>query len=151
MRQPLRTCSTNCLRFGFRAHRRAAAGRRPDRRDDRTDDQISRPHLVGQLLQIVVARVDVDVRGEQKQIDAVELDAVDLGRGRQVEHRVEIDRRLRTRRAFADDARPGGVVQLRKVDCDMVVDSSCCRSRAPTSVISDLVRRMHIRAEVAQR
>ena len=38
--------------------------------------------------------IEVDVRMEQEQIDAVELLAVDLGRGRQVEHRIEVDRRL---------------------------------------------------------
>ena len=59
-----------------------------------------RPHLVGELLQVVVGRVDVDVRGEQEQVDAVELDAVDLGLGGQVEHRVEVDERLGAGRAL---------------------------------------------------
>ena len=58
-------------------------------------------------------RVDVDVRGEQEQVDAVELDAVDLGRGGQVEHRVEVDGRLGLGLPLADHAGPGGVVQFR--------------------------------------
>ena len=70
--------------------------------------------LSASRFKIVVRGVDVDVRIEQEQIDAVELDAVDFGRGRQVEHRVEIDRRLGIR-ALADHSRPGGVVKFGKV------------------------------------
>ena len=45
-----------------------------------------------------VGRVDADVRIEEKQVDAVELHAVDVGGGGQIEHRVEVDRRLGIRR-----------------------------------------------------
>ena len=54
------------------------------------------------------------MRREQEQVEAVELDAVDLGRGGQVEHRVQIDRRLRAL-PLADHPRPGRVVQFRIV------------------------------------
>ena len=80
------------LAFGGVAHRGAAAGRRPDRRD-----QASRParpraaNPIGEPLDLVVARVDADVRIEQEQVDAVELDAVDRGLRGEIEHRVEID------------------------------------------------------------
>ena len=53
-----------------------------------------RANLVGQPLQIVVGRIDVDVRIEEEQIDAVEPDAVRPRGGREVEHGVEIDGRL---------------------------------------------------------
>ena len=52
----------------------------------------------------------LDVRIEEEQIDAVELHAVHLGGGGQIEHRVEIDRRLGVRAALADQAGPHGVV-----------------------------------------
>ena len=70
------------------------------------------PDLVGQALQIVVGRVDADVRVEQEQVDAVELDAVHLGGGGEVEHGVEVDGRFRVR-PFADEAGPHGVVKFR--------------------------------------
>ena len=38
--------------------------------------------LVGELLQVVVGRVDADVRIEEEEIDAVELDAVHLAPSR---------------------------------------------------------------------
>ena len=50
------------------------------------------------------------MRIEQEQIDAVEADAVDSRGRRQVEHRVEIDRRLRVG-PLADEPRPHRVVQ----------------------------------------
>ena len=78
--------------------------------------------LVGQRLEVVVGGVDVDVRSEEEQIDAVELDAVDLGRGRQVEHRVEIDRRLGARAPLADEAGPGGVVEFGEVGMVVLMD-----------------------------
>ena len=96
------------------AHRRAAAGGRPHGRDDRADHQPVRANLFRQLFQLLVGRIDADVRIEQKQIDAVEPLAVDLGRGRQIEHRIELDRRLAAL-AFADDAGPRGVVKFGKV------------------------------------
>ena len=56
MRQPLRTWSRNFCAILAAAHRRAAAGRRPDRRDDRADLQVPRPGLVGQRFELVVGR-----------------------------------------------------------------------------------------------
>ena len=49
----------------------------------------------------------------EEQVDAVELDAVDLGLGRQVEHLVEEDVRFRAAHALlADEPGPHGVVQF---------------------------------------
>ncbi len=127
MRQPLRTCVEELRPFVGLAHRRAAAGRRPDRRDDGADLQVPRADLVGQPVEFVVAGVDIDVRREEEQIDAVEADALDFGVGRQVEHRIEVDRRLRAG-AFADDARPGGVVKFGEV-VGMFVGHSRCGMR----------------------
>jgi hypothetical protein len=52
---------------------------------------------VGQRFQFVVRRVDVNVRQEQKQVEADELDAVHFRRGGQGQHRVQIVRRLGAR------------------------------------------------------
>jgi hypothetical protein len=58
------------------------------------------------------------MRREQEDIDAVELDAVDLRVAGEVDHRVEVDERLGVGRTFADDARPGRVVELgKRVGC----------------------------------
>jgi len=76
-------------------HRRTAAGRPPDRRDQRPDEQIPLADPIREPFQVVVARVDADVWIEQEQVHAVELHAVDRGVHGQVQHRVEVDRRLR--------------------------------------------------------
>ena len=89
MRHAFWTCVRNFLRASSLAHGRPAAGRRPDRGDNRADASPRDADLVGQRLQLVVGRVDADVRVEEEQVDAVELDAIDLGRGREVEHRIE--------------------------------------------------------------
>jgi hypothetical protein len=52
------------------------------------------------------------VRIEKEEIDAVETRAADLGGRRQIEHRVEVDRRLGVG-PFPDQSRPHGVVQSR--------------------------------------
>ena len=49
---------------------------------------------------------------EEEDVDAVEFDAVDAGLGGQVEHGVEVDRRLGAGAALADEAGPHGVVKL---------------------------------------
>ena len=109
--QALRTCVRNFLRSSslpiaepppVGGHTGATS--EPTTRSLRAD-------LVGEPLEVVVGRVDADVRIEQEQVDAVELDAVDLRVRGQVEHRVEIDRRLGVRAAFADEARPHRVVK----------------------------------------
>ena len=101
------------LALGGIAHRGAAAGWRPDRRHERADGKLPRPNPIGEPLHLVVARVDADVRIEEKQIDAVELDAVDRCVRGEIEHRVEVDRRFRVR-SFPDEARPHRVVEGRK-------------------------------------
>src|SRR5205823_5013128 len=57
-------------------------------------------------------RVDARMRIEQKEIDAFEPYAVDVGLGCQIEHRVQIDRRLGAR-PFSDEPRPHRVMQSR--------------------------------------
>ena len=104
------TCVRKRCAIVVASHRRAAACWRPHRRDERSDDEAARADAIGKPLQRVAIGIDVDVRIEQKQIDAVELHAVDVGRGRQVEHRVQIDRRLRVG-PFADEPRPHRVVK----------------------------------------
>ena len=64
------------------------------------------------MLQFVIRGVDAGVRGGQKQIDAVEMDAVYLGLGRQVEHGFEWNERFRVG-SLAYEAGPHGVVQSR--------------------------------------
>ena len=93
------------------AHRR---GVEPDRRHHRADHEPLGRDLVGHGLEVVVADVDVDVRVVEEDVDAVELDAVDLGRGGQVEHRVQVDRRLGAGAPLADQAGPHRVVQFRE-------------------------------------
>ncbi len=86
-----------------------------------------RTDLVGQTLQIVIGRIDLDVRREQEQIDAVEFRAVDLGGRRQVEHRVEADGRFGIG-SFSDDSRPGRVVKFRElIACGRVHDRLALR------------------------
>jgi hypothetical protein len=62
-----------------------------------------------------VGRIDVDVRFEQEDVDAIEPGAVDLGLGGQIEHGVEVDAGFGAGTAFADEAGPHGVVKLGEV------------------------------------
>ncbi len=93
------------------SHRR---GVEPDRRYHRSDHEPLGRNLIGNRFQIVVADVDVDVRLVEENVDSVKLDAVDLGGGGQLEHRVEVNKRFSARAPFADQAGPHGVVQFRK-------------------------------------
>ena len=96
-------------------HRRAAAGRRPNRRHDRADRPGCAAWPCRPAVSVRRPRQSMSTCGaNREQIDAVELDAVDFGRGRQVEHRVQIDRRLGVG-PFADDARPGRIVELGEI------------------------------------
>ena len=97
------------------AHGRAAAGAAPDRRDEGADLEAVAGDVVGHPLDRVEVAVDVEVRGDDEEVDAVELLAVGLGVGGELEQGVERDDRLAVRRALADDAGPHGVVQLRVV------------------------------------
>ncbi len=98
-----------------RAHGRTAAGAAPDRRHERADLQAIAGDVIGDALHVVLRAVDRDMRIGEPEIDAVELHAVDLGVGGQLQQRIERDDRLRPRRALADHARPRRVVQLRIV------------------------------------
>ena len=94
------------------ANRRPAAGRPPDRRDHRAHHEPLCPDLLGKALYAIVIHLDVDVGVEQEQVHAIELDAIHLGLGRQAEHRIEVNTRFSARAAFANKARPHGVVEL---------------------------------------
>ena len=78
---------------------------RPSRFPDSATD------FVGQGFEFIVGRVDVDMRVEEEQIDAVEPHALDFGVGGQVEHGIQVDRRFAAR-PFADNARPCGIVEF---------------------------------------
>ena len=96
------------------AHRRTAADGRPDRRHQRADGQTLRSDRIGEAPDVVVARVDAGVRVGEEEVDAVELDAVDARRRRQIEQRRQADRRFRVA-ALADHARPHRIVQFRPI------------------------------------
>ena len=95
------------------AHRRPATGRRPHRRNQRADDEVAPADAVGQLLQVVIRRIDADVRIEEEEIDAVELDAVHFRLRGVVQHRLEIDGRLGAGSALADETGPHRVMDSR--------------------------------------
>ena len=52
---------------------------------------------------------------EQKQVHAIKPDSIYFGASGQIEHRVKIYARLGARAAFADQARPHGIVKFGKV------------------------------------
>src|SRR6059036_102891 len=101
------------------SHRRSAAGRGPHGSDERADHETTRGNAVGKALEILIGRIDADVGLEQKNIDAVEADAIHLGGCREVEHRFKVDARFVARPAFPDKARPHRVVEFR------ILESSC--------------------------
>ena len=80
MRQAFFTASDELRPVLVAAHRRAADGAGPDRRDERADGQALGGDLVGHRVEVVVAGVGIGVRMEQEQIDAFELLAVDARR-----------------------------------------------------------------------
>ena len=97
-----------------RSDRRAAAGAAVDRRDDRADDRLRARAFSARRVGLLIAAVDVEVGMVEEDVEALELHAVDLGRGRHVEHGVQIDGRLGAL-ALAHQSRPGGVVELGEV------------------------------------
>jgi hypothetical protein len=103
------------LAFLVAAHGGTAAGWTPDGGNDGADHEAFAPDLVGELLQLVVGRIDTDVRVEKEQVNAIEFLAVDFGFGGAVEHRIEVDARLGARAALADEAGPHGVMQFREI------------------------------------
>ena len=90
--------------------RRTTPARRPSRRRSPSPRILS-----ASALDAVVVDVDVDVRVVEEEIHAIELHAVDLGLGGEVEHGVEVDARFGAGAALADEAGPHGVVKFRKV------------------------------------
>ena len=93
----LPTCVTNCRRSSASPIAEPPPVGGHTGATSEPDEQIPRADPIGEPLQVVVARVDADVRIEQKQVHAVELHAVDRRVRGQVQHRVEVDRRLRVR------------------------------------------------------
>ena len=85
----------------------------PDRRDHRSDHEPFLRDLAGDGLEVVVADVDVDVRVVEEDVDSVELGSVNLRRGGQVEHGIQVDGRLGARAPLADESGPHRVMQLR--------------------------------------
>ncbi len=94
------------------AHGGAAAGAGPDRGDEGADLEAIPVDVVGHPPHGVEVAVDVEVRRGDEEVDAVELLAVDLGLGGELEQGVERDDRLAVGGALADDAGPHGVVKL---------------------------------------
>src|SRR5271157_1921091 len=90
MRQAFSTIVTKRLRSSALP----IADRRPNRRYERADRQILGPDKVGESLERVVARVDAGVRVCQKQVDAIELYAIDAGRSREINQRRQFDWRF---------------------------------------------------------
>ena len=97
-----------------RSHRRAASHRRPHRRNDRSYRKSEARDLVSQALDVVLRRIDRGMRIGKKKVDPFELGAACAGGGGQLEHGVEVDRRLRIR-ALAHESRPHGVMQFRVI------------------------------------
>src|SRR5262249_52443056 len=83
------------------AHGRSAARRWPHRRYERADDEAFGGDLVHHPFELAIARVDADVGIEQKEIDAVKPDAVRRRVRREIQHGIEIDRRLGARASLA--------------------------------------------------
>ena len=118
MTQALRTCE-EALSLGVVAHRRTAAGWRPHGSNEGTDHEVPRSNAIGQSLQVVIARIDADVRLGQEKVDTLEPDPINQGLRRQIKHRVELDRRLGAG-ALAHEPWPHGVVErgmFGRADC----------------------------------
>ena len=77
----------------------------------RSDRQTPSANIVRERLDAIIIRIDGRVGQGKEQIDAIEFLPVNLGSLGQVEHCIEIDRRLAVI-ALADEAGPHGVVQL---------------------------------------
>ena len=123
MRQALRTCPTNRLRSSsLPIAEPPPVGGHTGATTEPTTKPFDRT-LSARRLSAVVVHLDVDVRVEQEQVHAVELDAIHLGLGRQVEHRVEVNARFSAGAAFADEAGPHGVVEFGVSCCDYVLRS----------------------------
>ena len=117
MRQAFAHLLDELLALVVAAHRRAAAGAaaRPARRREPT----TRPLLanfVGELLDAVVGRCRCSMCGsKRKRSTPSNFTPLTSAFGGEVEHRVEVDERVRRRAAFADEAGPHGVVEFGKV------------------------------------
>ena len=96
-----------CGTFFWAAHRWPT----PNWRNQTADFEAVGGHFIGQAFDAVVGSVEVIVRVEKTQINAVELNAVHFGGGGHFEHGVECNGWFRIG-AFAHDARPSGVVEF---------------------------------------
>ena len=91
------------------SHRRAATRATPNRGDQGARHQIPAAQFIGQNLQVVVGRIDIGVRQAQEEVNAFKFDTVHFSRNRQVQHRVQFDRRFRVR-TLANQAGPHRVM-----------------------------------------
>ena len=64
------------------------------------------------MLDAVVVNVYAGVRIEKEQVHPVEPDAIHLGPGGEIEHGVQVNARLGTGAALADQAGPHGIVKF---------------------------------------
>ena len=99
------------------AHGRAAAGGRPHRRYHGPHHQVQRAHLLGEPREVVIARINANVRVEQEEVHAIELGSVGIvqfGRGSQPQHGVQADGRFGIR-PFAYQTGPHGVVDAGEI------------------------------------
>ena len=95
MRQALRTCVRKFLRSSSLAHRRAAAGRRPDRRDDASRRRGRAPRSCRRAASGRRRSNRCSTCGSNRNRSTPSnFTPSTFGGGRQVEHRVEVDRRL---------------------------------------------------------
>ena len=101
--------------LGFRTHRRTSTRRRPDRCDKRSNDQIFFRNLCRDPFQLIVRRINPDVRIEKKKIDSIKLNTTDRCTRREIEHRIKADDGLGSRRTLANKSGPECVVQIGKL------------------------------------
>ena len=88
---------------------------RPNGGDQRSDIEPVLIRKLGQTFGLGVDLRRIEMGEVEKQIETIELHAVDLGRARHIEHILQSDTGVAPGRALADHSRPGGVVKFRKI------------------------------------
>ena len=88
---------------------------RPDRGNKRADLEALRSDHLGDAAEFVIRGGGIGVGEEKKVIDSVEFLSIDLGRGGEIEHAFEGNRRLLpVAVAFTDETGPHGIVQFER-------------------------------------
>ena len=116
-----------------RSHGRAAADRRPHRRDHGADRKPVTGDLVREVLDVVLARINRCVRVGEEEVDALEPGAVRASSRSQPQHRVKIDRGLRIR-PLANEPRPHRVVEPRVIVAGHAFPPVCRSGSRPECV-----------------